>query len=115
MFIKKLAVILIGLVAINGLVKCQMYKGSGIYTKGVIITKNDTINCFIEYSPDNNYSRKIRYKQEKSSKKTLKISSELIEHIQVSVSKYDRVNVRKFIHYGAVCWTIDRIIYCFIN
>jgi hypothetical protein len=64
-----------------------------IYTSGKIITKTDTINCFLE-SRDC-YSGLIRYKLSKDDLKVLKVNESEVEHINIPPKNFDRIIIDK--------------------
>ena len=66
------------------------YGGSDVYFFGSIMTKTDTIKCYIEFTYS--YAGKVKYKMNKEDKKSLKIDSEKIQKIKISTSVYDRIN-----------------------
>ena len=66
------------------------YGGSDVYFYGSIMTKTDTIKCYIEFTYS--YAGKVKYKMNKEDKKSLKIDAEKIQKIKISTSVYDRIN-----------------------
>lgn len=72
----------------------SQFKQKPTFTSGKIITKNDTLNCFIEQYVDYNKTY-IRYQFEKENKKSKKIESSLIVKIKVGFYNYDRIKTEK--------------------
>lgn len=63
------------------------------YTKGTIITKNDTINCFVDASQEG-FKRRIKYKFNKEDKNVLTVLQSEVEYIETTFGKYSRVNYK---------------------
>ena len=63
---------------------------SSAYLFGSIITKTDTIKCYIEHS--NSYNEIVRYKMNLEDKKSLKIDASLIQKIKISTTVYERIS-----------------------
>jgi hypothetical protein len=61
------------------------------YTSGKIITKSDTINCFIENKDI--YSNMIKYKLSNEDKKVFKIKKDDVEHLIMSTKQFDKVAI----------------------
>jgi hypothetical protein len=56
---------------------------------GSIITKTETIKCYIELS--DSYNGRVKYKMNKEDKKSLKIESYKIEKLIISTSVFERI------------------------
>ena len=63
---------------------------SSAYLIGTILTKTDTIRCYIELS--NSYNGIVRYKMNLEDKKNLKIDASRIQKIKISTTVYERIS-----------------------
>ena len=82
---------------LNTLNVSAQFKSKSLFTSGIIITKNDTIKCFIEKYANYNL-RTIKYKINKDDRKALKIKSATINHLKMGGLIYDRITIKKKSH-----------------